>query len=260
MRHRCVGGEAVNLEAYLNQVFPNGLDFYVGLDHILNVGIYIGAIGLYAIFIFHFYRFLASRDMFTFNLSRYQESPHRIIRSLIHSVLYVVKYVVVFPVFAFFWLAVLTVILVFLSRDRALSEVLLVALATVSAIRVAAYYNEDLSRDLAKILPFAVLGIFIIDASFFTVEDSLAVLREANSQREVIFYYFVFLVALEFVLRIIMGYLMLIILGRRRILAERAEGERVTEAETEAEAERDEVPAEEQEARPEPVPAAAPAD
>ena len=213
----------MNFQSYLDLVFPNGLDFYVALDHILNVGVYIAAIGLYAIFIFHFYRFLASRDMFRFDISRYRESRFRALRSFIHFVTYILEYLLVFPIFAFFWFAVLTVILAFLSQERTFADVLLIALATVSAIRVAAYYNEDLSRDLAKILPFAVLGIFIIDASFFTVDDSLAVLREANNHRELIFYYFVFLVLMEFALRIVMGYVMLIITGRRRVFAARAE-------------------------------------
>ena len=152
----------MNLEAYLNLIFPNGLNLIDARDMIVNVGVYIMGIGVYAVFIFHFYRFLATRDMFKFDLSRYQESPRPAVRGLLHFVMYVAKYIVVFPFFAFFWLAVLTLILAFLSKDRNFTDVLLISLATVSAIRVSAYYHEDLSRDLAKILPFAVLGIFII--------------------------------------------------------------------------------------------------
>ena len=255
----------MNFEAYLNLVFPNGLDLNEGLEMVRNVGIYIAGIGVYAIFIFHFYRFLSARDMFRFDLARYEQSRHRAIRGVLHFVMYLVKYIVVFPVFAFFWFAVLTIILAFLSKDRAFSEVLLVALATVSAIRLAAYYHEDLSRDLAKILPFAVLGIFIIDASFFTIEDSLAMLQDANNQREAIFYYFAFLVALEFIMRLIWGYFMGAIAWRRRVLAQSAaereaeeslEGEFVDEAE-----DSEEFPQpEETEAGPSATPAAAPAD
>jgi hypothetical protein len=244
----------MNFESYVNLVFPNGLDLYRALDLLLNVGVYLGGICLYAVFIFHFYRFLASRDMFTFDLSHYNESSHRALRGFLHFVMYIVKYIVVFPFFAFFWLAVLTAILVFLSKDRTFQEVLLVALAVVSAIRVSAYYHEDLSRDLAKILPFAVLGIFIIDASFFTIEESLAVMREAGSNRGTILYYFVFLVALEFVLRIVMGYVMLIVTGRRRLLTPSEESSEAAQA-----VEANEENREAQAARPE-APAAAPAD
>ena len=213
----------MNFEGYLDLIFPNGLDIYEALDLVLNVGVYVIGIAAYAVFVFHFYRFISSRDMFTFDLSRYEESRYKAVRGILHFIVYVAKYIIVFPFFAFFWLAVLTVILAFLSKDRTLSDILVISLATVSTIRVAAYYHEDLSRDLAKILPFAVLGIFIIDASFFTIEDSLTVIHDANNHRETIFYYFALLVALEFVLRILMGYVMLIITGRRRALGPRSE-------------------------------------
>ena len=212
----------MNFEGYLDLIFPNGLDIYEALDLVLTVGVYIIGIAAYAVFVFHFYRFISSRDMFTFDLSRYEESRYKAVRGILHFIMYVAKYIIVFPFLAFFWLAVLTVILAFLSKDRTLSDILVISLATVSTIRVAAYYHEDLSRDLAKILPFAVLGIFIIDASFFTIEDSLTVIHDANNHRE-IFYYFALLVALEFVLRILMGYVMLIITGRRRALGPRSE-------------------------------------
>ncbi len=249
----------MNFESYLNLVFPNGIDYYQARDLLFNVGVYLAGISLYGIFIFHFYRFLAARDMFAFDLSRYDESRHKVLRGFLHVVMYIVKYIVVFPFFAFFWLAVLTTILAFLSKDRTFQEVLLVALAVVSAIRVSAYYHEDLSRDLSKILPFAVLGIFIIDASFFTVEESMAVIREANNNRETIFYYFVFLVALEFALRIVMGYIMVIVTGRRRLMAPRGESEEVVAEAVTGEAEEEEEEEGEQPASQE-TPAAAPAD
>ena len=189
----------------IDAIFPNGLYIQDAYDMLWPVAIYVVSMALYAMFIFKFYRFVASRDMFGLDFSRYKESRFRWVRRILHAITYVAKYLIVFPAFAFFWFAVLTLILAFLSKDRPITDVLLIALATVSAIRVSAYYNEDLSRDLAKILPFAVLGIFLIDASFFEVRDSLSVLREANDHRERILYYLLFLVAVEFVLRTLMG-------------------------------------------------------
>ena len=189
----------------LDAIFPDGLYFQDAYDMLWPVAVYVASMALYAMFIFKFYRFVASRDMFALDFSGYEESRHRWLRRVLHVFMYIAKYLIVFPAFAFFWFAVLTLILAFLSKDRPITDVLLIALATVSAIRVAAYYNEDLSRDLAKILPFAVLGIFLIDASFFRVSDSLDVLQEANEHRERILYYLLFLVAVEFVLRTLMG-------------------------------------------------------
>lgn len=187
----------------LEELFPEGLYVVHALDLLGPVAVYVLGMSVYAIFIFRFYRSLAARDMFALDLSRYEESRRRFVRRALGVVMYVAKYLVLFPLFAFFWFAVLTLILAFLSKDRAFADTLLIALATVSAIRVTAYYDEDLSRDLAKILPFAVLAIFLIDASFFEIGESLSILERANDSRETILYYLLFLVLLEFALRFV---------------------------------------------------------
>ena len=115
---------------------------------------------------------------------------------------YIAKNLFIFPLVAFFWFAAFTVLLSFLAPDRPFSDILLVALAVVGTIRISAYLTEDLSRDLAKILPFAVLGIFIVNVSFFKTSESFEVLRQANAHRESILYFLMGLIVLEFALRI----------------------------------------------------------
>ncbi|MFQ6030779.1 MAG: hypothetical protein ACE5Q6_25190 [Dehalococcoidia bacterium] len=157
---------------------------------------------VYAVFIFKFYRFVASKDIFTFDLSKYEKSNFRGVRTALHVIFYVGKYLVLFPVVAMFWFGVLTVLLAFLAKNQDIGNVLLVSMAVVSTIRIAAYYNEDLSKDLAKILPFALLGVFVVDLSYFRVSDSLTSLQLAAGQREAIVYYLAFVILLEFALRI----------------------------------------------------------
>ena len=205
-------------------IFPNGLDLNEALQLLWPAAAYVLGMAVYGLFVFKFYRFVASRDMFALDLSKYEQSRHRWVRGFLHIVLYGAKYVILFPGFAFFWFAVLTLILAFLSKDRPFSDILLIALATVSAIRVTAYYNEDLSRDLAKILPFAVLAIFLIDASFFKISQSLDILREANGHREHIFYYLLLLIAGEFALRLILAFVSLAVSMRDRMLEKRSAG------------------------------------
>ena len=202
----------------INDIFPNGLDIRDALDLLRPVLVYILGMTVYAVFVFRFYRFVASRDMFQLNLAQHEKSRHSLARTFLDITLYIVEYIILFPVFAFFWFAILTAILTFLSKGNSFSDILLMALATVSAIRVSAYYNEDLSKDLAKILPFAVLAIFLIDASFFTISESVDILREAGGYTEKILYYLVFLIALEFALRLIFGVITLFGRLKDRIL------------------------------------------
>ena len=188
----------------ISLIFPNGLSVDAAQQLLWPVLVVVLGMTAYAVFVFKFYRFVAARDMFGLDLSGNGGALGAAFRDLLFLVWYVVRYVILFPAFAFFWFAALTLILVFLSEDRDLSSILLIAMATVSAIRVSAYYNEELSRDLAKILPFAVLSVFIIDTGLlFNVESSLETLREIDAHRETIAYYLLFLVALEFVLRLI---------------------------------------------------------
>ena len=203
-------------------IFPNGLDIYDAFDLLWPAATYVLGIAVYAFFVFKFYRFVASRDMFELDLSKYEESRHQWVRGFLQLVMYGAKYVILFPAFAFFWFAVLTLVLTFLSRGQPFADILLIALATVSAIRVTAYYNEDLSRDLAKILPFAVLAIFLIDASFFKIGESIDVLKEADDNREGIFYYLLFLVGVEFALRLILAVVAFLVSVRKHILNERS--------------------------------------
>ena len=202
----------------INDVFPNGLDIYDAVDLLQPVAIFVLGMAVYAFAVFKFYRFVAARDMFELDLSKYEESRYRWVRAILQVIMYLAKYIILFPIFAFLWFGVLTLILAFLSKEQAFSEILQMALATVTAIRVVAYYDEDLSRDLAKILPFAVLAIFLIDASFFTISDSLDILKEATDHRETILYYLGFLIAAEFALRIIFGGAKFLVMLKNRMV------------------------------------------
>ena len=186
----------------IDDIFPKGLALADALDLLRPLTVYILGMTVYAIFIFKFHQFVASRDIFKFDVSKYEQSKIKAVRVLLHAILYVGKYIILFPVIAFFWFVILTLMLSFLARDQSFSGILLTSMAVVGAIRAASYYNENLSRDLAKILPFAVLGIFIINLSFFKVAQSFDILKQADAQRESILYYLAFLIAWEFFLRI----------------------------------------------------------
>ena len=185
-----------------NDIFPEGLDFQAAYDLLEPLAIYIMGMSIYALFIFHFYRFVSSKDVFHFDLSEIKKSKFRGLRVLYSGVLYLAKYLFLFPFVAFVWFMAITVLLSFLAPNRPFADILLVAMAVVATIRVSSYITEELSRDLAKILPFAVLGIFIINVSFFKSSESFEVLKQADDNREAILYYLGFLIGLEFALRI----------------------------------------------------------
>jgi len=164
---------------------------------------FIIGVALYSVFIFKFYRFLARMDIFQLNLAQYNYAQHPFFKKILGSIFYFIEYLLFFPVLVFFWFAVLTTLITFLSKSQPISQILLVSMAIVGAVRMTSYYSEDLSRDLAKMIPFALLAVFIVDVSFFSFSESMDVLKTVPQHFDLLLYYFVFMVALEFLMRIL---------------------------------------------------------
>jgi hypothetical protein len=135
-------------------------DFYSILPEsygiLTELGLFVFGMIVYSVFIFQFYRFLARKDIFVLDLEKHNHANMRWIRKTISVVMYVFKFLILFPVFAFVWFVVLAVLLSFMAKDKSIENVFLVSMGVLGSIRIAAYYNEALSTDLAKILPFWV--------------------------------------------------------------------------------------------------------
>ncbi|MFB5630940.1 MAG: hypothetical protein ACE5RN_05085 [Nitrosopumilaceae archaeon] len=44
----------------------------------------------------------------------------------------------------------------------------MVSISVIGATRLTSYYKEDLAKDVGKLLPFALLGIFLTSSAFFS--------------------------------------------------------------------------------------------
>jgi hypothetical protein len=163
---------------------------------------FVFGMAIYSVYIFRFYRFLARKNIFDLDFKRYETSRFRVVRSVLHLVFYIVKYLMLFPCLTFFWFAVMTLMLAFLRKNQTTETTLMVSMAVVSAVRITAYYDENLSDELAKILPFALLGVFLVEPTYFSFPASINLLQQAITQWENMAYYLLFVVALEFVLRL----------------------------------------------------------
>jgi len=172
---------------------------------------FVVGIAIYAIFIFKFYKFLAKRDIIELKTNKYYAKYEGFLKHIARLIFYVLENLILIPLLVFFWFIVLSLLLLFLAKTPAGSvipdvlPVLLAAAAIVGAIRVTAYYNENLSQDLAKMVPFALLGVYLIDASFFSLSSSIQATKTIPSYAQYLLYYLLFVVSLEFVLRITHG-------------------------------------------------------
>ncbi|QLH06819.1 hypothetical protein [Nitrosopumilus ureiphilus] len=122
---------------------------------------------IYGIFIWNFYRFLARREMIPLGLKKYQTDGKKITS----IIAYIFKYVIVFPLVVLVWFVVYSTFLFFMAPDIPTEHVFLIVISLVVTVRISAYYKEDLAKDFAKLIPFALLGIFLTSNIFFTPND-----------------------------------------------------------------------------------------
>lgn len=165
-------------------------------------------LALYTIIVYNLYRFVATRDIFNLNLGQYNRAQHAGIFKFIAGLLYVAEYVLFFPLFLMLWFITFSTILNAMTTTPNTEMVLLMSMAIIASIRIAAYYNQELAKDIAKLIPFALLAVVIVEdiTSVLTWGDKiLDLLYQIPNMFGILTYYFIFVFCLEIILRIIFG-------------------------------------------------------
>jgi hypothetical protein len=149
---------------------------------------------IYAVFIFKFYKFVGAKNVF---------KPISKDATKLRKVLHGLDYIFFYPIIAFFWFLVMSVLLTMLSQTVAIGNIFMAAMATIVTVRIVSYYSEELSREIAKLVPLALLGLMLLDISRLSVEAPLTAILQLPSSAPTLFYYFIFLVIVEFALRLV---------------------------------------------------------
>ena len=167
-------------------------------------------IALYAVFIWKFYRFLASRDIIELNLGQYNHSKYPGTEKFFAVVLYTIEYMVILPFLVLFWFTIFSMFLLLLSQSQNAQQILLISAAIIASTRITAYFSEDLSKDVAKILPFTVLAMFILGENFFDLGNLISKISQIPSLFTDVLMFIIFIFAIEFILRALHSIIQLI--------------------------------------------------
>ncbi len=170
-------------------------------------------IALYSIFIWFFYRLLARRDVLKIDLMKYNAYKHSGILKFFRLMAYILEFMIIAPIVIFFWFAVLSMFLIILAKEIEVGTVILICSGLISAIRITAYFKGDLSKDLAKMIPFTLLGVAILNPNFLDMSTSIDRISQIPLFFNNAIYYFMFIVGLETVLRLV--YLPLIVISSK---------------------------------------------
>jgi hypothetical protein len=188
---------------------------------------YIIFITVYAIMIWKFYRFLARRDILKIDFSKYNRGTHPFAKKSFAGLFFILKYVLITPVIVTFWFLFFSIFLLLLSNEQTISQILIISVSMIAAIRITSYYSEDLSKDLAKMFPFTALAVFLLNSQF-----NLNVVLEKVSEIHMIFDNILIFLGIIIIIEVMMRVLFII---SGIFTTEEEEKKEKTEAESEEE-------------------------
>jgi len=79
------------------------------------------------------------------------------------GIIYVVKYLLIFPIMLYGWVVVCFFFMYALNTSLSFGTLTLIMVGIISASRIAAYWNEKLAEDIMKFLPFNLLFTLLIN-------------------------------------------------------------------------------------------------
>ncbi|MBN2420956.1 hypothetical protein JXB27_01600 [Candidatus Woesearchaeota archaeon] len=176
------------------------LSFEEGANIIKTLLFVVVGMVFYSFYVYQLYGSLSKKNIFPLNLRKRVRLLKSKLSNVVNVLLYVLEYLVLFPIFVMFWFAIISVFLIALSNN-AIADILLLSMGLVATIRITSYYHEDLSKDIAKLVPFALLAVFLTDISQFSLVNLFVRLFDVTSLWKEAIYYGIFVVMIEFVMR-----------------------------------------------------------
>jgi hypothetical protein len=170
-------------------------------DQIEGLLVLMAGILVYTLIVNEFYQRISKRVMFA------KEDEEGNVRT---GILNWITYVLFFPLVSFAFFVLLSLALLFLSEQgQTPLEVYTLSMAVIGAVRVSAYFSEEASHDLAKLLPLGLLGVFLVRYEFTGILQAASHLKNAASQLDILLAFLVVVLVLEYSLRFLRAILVL---------------------------------------------------
>ena len=194
----------------ISSIIPSLSEFYLSIilnlpgwaQTFLNLFFISLMVVIYSVFIWKFYMWVAKKNILELNLSKFNKSEHAVISKIIGGLIYFLEYLIILPVVVFLWFGVFTIFLILLTDTLEVNTILVIGVVIVAAIRMTAYYKENLSKELAKLIPLTLL-VVAISQGLFNFPKFLEQIQIIPSFISDIWVYLIFIIVLEFILRLL---------------------------------------------------------
>lgn len=149
--------------------------------------IYAVGIAVYTALVFAFYQNIARVEAFVTSHSS------RAVRTFQMGVL--------FPLMSMLYFGVLAASLFLLAKSQPTYQILLLSMAVVLSVRVTAFFSENMSSDLSKLLPLGLLGVLLVDPGALTLGMAWQRVTETPALLPVVARFFALFIVAEGLMR-----------------------------------------------------------
>lgn len=140
----------------------NSLPFWA--RDFINFFLLVLFIMFYSILVWKFYKFISQKNPLGLNLNeKYHPNKTNFFTRVIAGIIYFIEYALILPLLVFVIFTVFTFFLIMLSQAQEISQILLISATVIAVIRITSYYKEELSQEIAKILPFMLLAVAVLN-------------------------------------------------------------------------------------------------
>ena len=160
---------------------------------------------LYAIIVGTFYKWLSKKELFRLKMDGKTQGWTGALKNAALVVFFLLKYAIVFPFITFIWFLFLTAFMIFLTQEQTVAQIMIIAIAIITATRITAYYDQEIAVDVGKTLPLTLLAVVLISPAVFSKEILAQKLTEMGSVLGETGPFLFFMVATEIVLRLLLA-------------------------------------------------------
>jgi len=199
MAEEIIASGILNTYTELIAFFPSIVQSFI------NIFLLVVLIVVYSVLVWKFYKFIGKKNLIELNLNQYNQAKHPFFIKFLAVFLYLIEYIIVLPFVVFIWFAGFASFLILLSNNLEIQTILFLSVTIISAIRMTSYipkHGEEISSEIAKILPYTLLAVLILDPNFFDFSRVLNHFGQLPALYSNILLYVSFIFGLELILRI----------------------------------------------------------
>jgi hypothetical protein len=169
---------------------------------------------LFCIFVWAFYKSISDKNLFNLDLNQYNKSKHPTAHKFFAAVLYFIEYLLIAPLLVVVWIFCLSLMILFLANERSITQILVISGAVIISIRIFAYTNKELAKEMAKLFPFVLISTFVLSSSAFNPELAASKINSISGLINDLPFYLLAVFVVEAVMRLVYT-LILLVRGRK---------------------------------------------